>query len=281
MTLCRSMTACDARVTRSPEADLLSAERPVFGIRAPLRPMLALLASIVLNACAAVGPDYVRPVAPTPASFKEAKGWKRMQPLDGFDRGPWWSVYRDAELSDLISQVNFSNQTVAADLAAYEASMAIVREAQASYFPTVKNSYGVTGARSSTGGVASTSTTFQPAASASWDLDVWGKVRRTVESNAASAQVSAADLDNARLSAQATLATDYFDLRYQDFAQGPLRPNRGRISQDFSKSPKINIRPAQFRRRMSSPRAPNCSRPKHRPSTPAFFAPNMSMPSPY
>ncbi|MGO9132425.1 MAG: efflux transporter outer membrane subunit [Methylovirgula sp.] len=178
--------------------------------------MLALLASIVLNACAAVGPDYVRPVAPTPASFKEAKGWKRMQPLDGFDRGPWWSVYRDAELSDLISQVNFSNQTVAADLAAYEASMAIVREAQASYFPTVKNSYGVTGARSSTGGVASTSTTFQPAASASWDLDVWGKVRRTVESNAASAQVSAADLDNARLSAQATLATDYFDLRYQD-----------------------------------------------------------------
>jgi NodT family efflux transporter outer membrane factor (OMF) lipoprotein len=173
---------------------------------------LPLLTGLLLSACAAVGPDYVRPTAPTSAVFKEAKGWKLARPLDGYERGPWWSVYNDRDLSNLLSQVSISNQTIAADLAAYQQARAIIKEAQASYFPTVTTSYTATGARSS----GTTTRTFNPAANASWDLDVWGKIRRTVESDAAAAQVSAADLDNAKLSAQASLATDYFDLRAEE-----------------------------------------------------------------
>jgi len=178
---------------------------------------LLLPAGLALTACS-LGPDYVRPSAPTPAHFKEAKGWKFARPLDTFDRGPWWSVYRDPRLASLLSQVEISNQTVIAAEAAYRQARAIVRESQAGYFPTVTNSYSAAGAHQggNTTGIATTSLTFNPVANATWDLDVWGRIRRTVESSAAVAQVSAADLANAKLSAQATLATAYFDLRTMD-----------------------------------------------------------------
>jgi len=186
------------------------------GFAAKIRPALALLAGVSLTACTS-GPDYVPPAAPAPAQFKESKGWKIAKPIDTLDRGAWWSVYKDPRLSSLMSQVEISNQTVTAAAAAYEQARALIREAQAGYFPTVTNSYNITGTHEGgavTGtGTSTTRVTFNPVANATWEIDVWGRVRRTVESDAAAAQVSAADLQNAKLSAQATLASAYFNMR--------------------------------------------------------------------
>jgi NodT family efflux transporter outer membrane factor (OMF) lipoprotein len=179
-----------------------------------------------------VGPNYSREPAPVPTHFKEIKGWKLARPSDGVDRGDWWKVYRDRGLDALLPQVEISNQTVAASAAAYEEARAIIREGQAALFPIATAGYGVTRTRtgalagttggsavgSSVGGGLTTRYTTQYSApiSGSWDLDVWGRLRRQVESDTAAAQASAADLDNARLSEQALLATAYFNLRASD-----------------------------------------------------------------
>ncbi|MFZ1079318.1 MAG: efflux transporter outer membrane subunit [Methylovirgula sp.] len=183
---------------------------------------LALFAGI--SACT-VGPDYVRPAAPTSAQFKEAKGWKITNPSDTLDRGAWWSLYKDPRLSSLMSQVEISNETVKAELAAYDQAVALIRETQAGYFPTVTGNDSVTYSHQGSGtsvsngitiGRSFTNVVFNPVANATWDIDVWGRIRRSVESNAAAAQVSAADLQNAKLSEQAALATAYFNLRASD-----------------------------------------------------------------
>jgi len=209
-------------VDESQALDLPSLSPPLPGA-GPIRfAALVLFAGISLSACT-VGPDYVRPSAPTSAQFKEAKGWKIASPSDILDRGPWWSVYKDPSLSSLMSQVDISNQTVKASVAAYEQAVAIIREAQAGYFPTVTTGYTATALHQSVGtssgvslGPRYTSVTYNPVANATWDLDVWGRIRRTVESEAAAAQVGAADLQNAKLSEQAALATAYFNLRASD-----------------------------------------------------------------
>ena len=193
-------------------------------------PILAL----ALAACA-VGPDYKPAAAPVPTNFKELKGWKLAKPSDALDRGNWWSLYRDPKLDALLRQVEVSNQTVAAQAAAYEETRAVIREAQAALFPTLTATYTFTrtrrgpnisggsgftpsgsaiGAGSGGGGIYST--TYTPELSASWDLDVWGKVRRQIEANTSAAQASKADLDNVKLSEQAMLATAYFNLRAAD-----------------------------------------------------------------
>ena len=175
-----------------------------------------------------VGPDYVREPAPVSETFKELKGWKRANPNDAADRGDWWAPYRDAKLATLLRQVAVSNQTVAAAAAAYEESRAIIREAQAALFPVATGSYGVT--RTRTGALAGTTggsavgtnlrtrytTQYSAPINGSWDLDVWGRVRRTIEGDTSAAQASAADLDSAKLAAQAQLATAYFNLRTSD-----------------------------------------------------------------
>jgi NodT family efflux transporter outer membrane factor (OMF) lipoprotein len=178
---------------------------------------------LALSAGCTVGPDYFREAAPVPTKFKELKGWKVAAPSDNLDRGNWWAPYRDPRLDLLLRQVEISNQTVAASAAAYEDARALVREAQAGLFPTVTGNYsfnhshtGSSAGGAGTGGVSSSSTTYTAQLNGSWDLDVWGKVRRQIESNVAEAQASAADLDNAKLSAQAELATAYFDLRAAD-----------------------------------------------------------------
>jgi NodT family efflux transporter outer membrane factor (OMF) lipoprotein len=169
-----------------------------------------------------MGPDYVRPAAPIAPKFKEAKGWKIVDPRDALDRGQWWGIYRDGKLSELLSQVEISNQTVKEALEAYHNAIALIREAQANYFPTVTNGYTATYEHAGTGGFSTTTgragtvATYNPVANATWDLDVWGRIRRQVESQAAAAQVGAADLQNAKLSEQAALATAYFDLRTED-----------------------------------------------------------------
>jgi len=179
-----------------------------------------------------VGPDYSPEAAAVPTKFKELKGWKLATPSDALDRGDWWAPYRDAKLDFLLRQVEISNQTVAAQAAAYEEARALIREQQAALFPTLTGNYTYTrmrtgpnagggggGGGSGGGGGGSGAiytTTFVPQLAGSWDLDVWGKVRRQIEANSSAAQASDADLANVKLSAQATLAIAYFNLRAAD-----------------------------------------------------------------
>ena len=186
-----------------------------------------------------VGPDYHRPRAIISARFKElqpAPGWQLATPsMAAFDKGTWWRIYGDPVLDGLEGQVAISNQNVKVYEADYRQARALVDVTRSSLFPTLSGSPAVTRSSSGIGsnavtGLSSgftnvggansiTSTTYQLEASASWDLDVWGRIRRQVESDVAAAQASAADLANATLSYQATLATDYFDLRYEDQLQ--------------------------------------------------------------
>jgi NodT family efflux transporter outer membrane factor (OMF) lipoprotein len=194
-----------------------------------------LLAVILATASAcSVGPDYKKPDAPTPAAFKEQAGWKASDPRDEIDRGAWWSIYKDPTLDDLEKQIDISNQTLKQSEAAYRQARAVVDQARASFFPTVtgngsaQRSYqgpgvsrsglgtltNIAGVTNRTGGNAFND--FSASVGGSWDLDVWGRIRRTVEGDVATAQATAADLASARLSAQSTLAIDYFQLRYQE-----------------------------------------------------------------
>ncbi|HET6308500.1 MAG TPA: efflux transporter outer membrane subunit [Rhodopila sp.] len=179
-----------------------------------------------------VGPDYKRPEAASPPAFKELAGWKIAQPADAMQKGEWWSIYHDPELDRLIRMVNVSNQTVKEFEAQYRNAVALVAEARAGYFPTISLTPTVIHSGSGGGSAVQTSagsqvisagsshapnnTEYNISGAVDWSPDIWGKIRRTVESNKAAAQVSAADLANAQLSAQATLATDYFDLRAED-----------------------------------------------------------------
>jgi NodT family efflux transporter outer membrane factor (OMF) lipoprotein len=211
---------------------------------------IALAVILATASACSVGPDYKKPDAPTATQFKEQAGWKASDPQDEIDRGAWWSVYKDPVLDDLEKQIDISNQTLKQSEAAYRQARAVVDQARASFFPTItgsgsaQRSFEGPGARSSgtsfttgaagTGATTGTTTTttavstaldrrggtafdsFSSSLGASWDLDVWGKIRRTVEGDIATAQASAADLASARLSAQSTLASDYFELRYQE-----------------------------------------------------------------
>jgi NodT family efflux transporter outer membrane factor (OMF) lipoprotein len=187
----------------------------------------SLIIALIPAACT-VGPDYVRSTAPVPASYKELKGWKKATPSDDIDRGDWWSVFKDQKLNNLESQVEISNQTVAASEAAYWQSLAIIKETQANLFPTVSANYTSTGSHFGAQAVGSglgtgiTKTVSTISANASWSPDLWGRIRRTIESDVAAAQVSAGDLANAKLSAQAMLATAYYNLRAADALQALL-----------------------------------------------------------
>ncbi|WP_322103892.1 efflux transporter outer membrane subunit [Paraburkholderia sp. J41] len=197
--------------------------------RAPSLALLCAAAALTfqLTGCA-VGPDYHRPAAAVPASYKEApEGWKVAQPADTADRGAWWLIYEDPQLDALMDQLNTSNQTVAQYAAAYRQARALVGEARAAYFPVVSASF--SGSRSRTPTRVSNASGAFPSGSisnnvnlgldATWEPDLWGKVSRTVSSQEASQQGAAADLANARLSAQAMLAQTYFTLRSLDAQQ--------------------------------------------------------------
>jgi NodT family efflux transporter outer membrane factor (OMF) lipoprotein len=189
--------------------------------------LVALAASLVVLTACTVGPDYVRPTVEVPTAFKETDGWKPAQPRDQELKGKWWEAYNDSLLNSLEEQVNISNQNLAQAEAQYRQARALVQSARAAYFPTV--SANASESRSQAPSSFS-STQLQPTNPVTrgitnnylltldtvWELDLWGKVRRTVESNEASAQASAADVEAARLSAQATLAQDYIQLRALD-----------------------------------------------------------------
>jgi NodT family efflux transporter outer membrane factor (OMF) lipoprotein len=183
-----------------------------------------LAAPLVLLSACAVGPDYVKPNVETPAAFKEQAGWKIAQPADLGIPGKWWGLYRDPLLNALEEQVNVSNQTVIQAEAQYREARALVQGARAAYFPTVSANVSNTraGGLASSNRTATTGSAIPPSntdlltVDASWEPDVWGRIRRMVEASQTSAQASAADLQATRLSIQAQLAQDYFQLRNQD-----------------------------------------------------------------
>lgn len=182
-----------------------------------------LLASSVLGGCT-VGPDYHKPTAPISTTFKEAEGWKAASPQDEQPKGPWWALYQDPQLNALVAQVQLNNQNVAVYAAQYQQALALVRESRANQFPLLTGTGLSTRSETSTGSSSSTSTSssggvrkeHSASLDLSWEADIWGKLRRTTEQDRASAQASAADLSNATLSAQSSLAQDYFQLRLLD-----------------------------------------------------------------
>jgi NodT family efflux transporter outer membrane factor (OMF) lipoprotein len=194
--------------------------------------LAAALAVAGLLAACEVGPDYVKPSAPTPAAYKEERGWKPSQPQQAMSWQSWWLIYGDPLLDDLEKQVDVSNQNLKAAEAAYRESRAAVVVARSAFFPTVSFTGAATrsgagagggsnGVTAVPGGIAvsrgpTASNLFNVGLGATWEPDIWGKVARAVESDVALAQMSAADYAAARLSAQASLAADYFELRAED-----------------------------------------------------------------
>jgi NodT family efflux transporter outer membrane factor (OMF) lipoprotein len=174
-----------------------------------------------LNACT-VGPNYTKPPVETPPGYKEIKGWKVAKPGDEGIRPNWWETFNDPKLNALEERVNISNQNVVQAEAQFRQARALVQQARAGYFPTISATTSYTRSRGSStltpGPVVSGSafSTYQLPLDLSWELDVWGRVRRLVEANTAEAQASAADLQSILLSSQAALAGDYFLLRALD-----------------------------------------------------------------
>ena len=170
------------------------------------------------NACM-IGPKYQRPATPAPPAFKEAlpAGWKEAQPNDGALRGKWWTVYNDPRLDALEDQVSISNQNVLAADAQFREAKAAVRVARAGLFPTVTTAPSAT--RSGTGVASGVGQFYTIPIDLTYQIDVWGSIRRGVAANSAIAQASAAQLENARLLYQAELAADYFQIQGLDASQ--------------------------------------------------------------
>jgi NodT family efflux transporter outer membrane factor (OMF) lipoprotein len=187
---------------------------------------LAFAASVTLLAAGCmVGPDYHRPQVAVPATWKELPGWTQAEPNAEGPKGDWWTGFNDPLLDELEPLVAVSNQTVKQDYANYQEALAEVRVARASLFPTLGINGSATRERASTGSVSGVSGISSGArvvnagtleGSASWDLDVWGQVRRQVEESSATAQASEATLANATLSEQIALANAVIDLRTTD-----------------------------------------------------------------
>jgi NodT family efflux transporter outer membrane factor (OMF) lipoprotein len=185
-----------------------------------------LLAASALCACE-VGPNYQRPTAPTPQAYKEIQGWTPANPEDAASRADWWTIFNDPVLNGLEEKVATNNFTLAADLAAYEQSRALVAEQRAALFPAL-NATGAATASKSAGGGATLSSggtvitgrgvveDYNLQLGATWEPDLWGKVRRSIENARGTSQASYADLINAKLSAELELAADYVSLRMLD-----------------------------------------------------------------
>lgn len=151
-----------------------------------------------------------------PDHYKEApiEGWKIAEPADTQPKGKWWNVYQDPILDELVEQVAVSNQNVQSALAAYRQARATAQEARAGFFPTT--GFSTTGTRSQTGQYADISKRNTQTLDASWEIDLWGSIRNSVEAGEAETQASAGDLAAATLSAQAELVQNYLQLRITD-----------------------------------------------------------------
>jgi NodT family efflux transporter outer membrane factor (OMF) lipoprotein len=193
---------------------------------------------IFLTGCL-VGPKYTKPVVPPPPAYKESVPaaynnavpgeWQPAKPQDAALKGKWWEIFNEPELNQLEDQVNVNNQNIAQAFQTFMAARATVREARAGLFPTLTTAPSYTRSRSPATlhgavatGSANNGTTFDEISlpfDVSWEPDLWGKIRNTIRENQYAAQVSAADLENERLTEQASLAEFYFQLRGQDALQ--------------------------------------------------------------
>jgi len=176
---------------------------------------IAPMVSFLLCSGCTIGPRYQRPAAQAPEAFKEMAGnaqWKMATPSDGLVKGKWWEVFGDPQLSRLEELVSVNNQNVRQAEAQFRQARALVAANHANYYPTIGASPGINQLYQEKKSTQS----FSLPVAASWEPDLWGRVRLSVENATANAQVSAADLENIRLSQQALLATDYFLLAAQD-----------------------------------------------------------------
>jgi NodT family efflux transporter outer membrane factor (OMF) lipoprotein len=192
----------------------------------PARWTIAVLTSLLCSSCT-VGPRYQRPVAQTPPALKAMAGndeWKMATPSDGLIKGNWWEIFGDPQLNRLEELVTVNNQNVKAAEAQFRQARALVLASHANYYPSIGSNPSI--AQSDTGlngGRGGTSQTFSLGATATWEPDLWGRVRLSVENAVDNAQVSAADLENIRLSQQSLLATDYFALAAEDMQLAVLQ----------------------------------------------------------
>lgn len=187
-----------------------------------------LLGCCVLVTACSVGPEYVKPqaVLEMPSSFKEHPGWKQSMPKDVQLQTTWWELYHDPQLNSLMERLSVSNQTIHQAEAQYRQAKALVQSARAGYFPTVgigasavRSQHSpnlTTGSKNSSGSAA---WDFQLPLDLSWEIDLWGRIRRSVEASQAGVVASSDDLAAVRLSMQTALAADYFQLRALDAQQ--------------------------------------------------------------
>src|SRR5262249_34040296 len=198
----------------------------MIGVMMCLRLSLAGLAALLLTGCM-VGPDYLKPLVPMTPAYKElpppGDGWKIAQPGDHIPRGNWWQLLGAPQLNALEEQVAVANQDLKAAEARFREARAMIRFNRAAEFPTISTGPSITSLRDSLHQPyrTSTSTTadFLLPFDLSYELDLWGRVRRTVAAARAEAQATAADFKPARLSLQAEVAMDYFELRSADSQQ--------------------------------------------------------------
>jgi NodT family efflux transporter outer membrane factor (OMF) lipoprotein len=188
-----------------------------------------LAAPLLLFGCT-VGPNYVRPPADAPVSYKEMGDWKPAQPSDQFGKGSWWEVYEDPQLNALETQIDVSNFNLKAQKERFDQARAAIRISRSNYYPTVTG-----GASASENQISTNRPQFKSGASTtrfpdysisidvSWEPDLWGRVRRTVEASRSEAQATAADVANVSLSLHAELAMDYFQLRGLDAQEDLLQ----------------------------------------------------------
>src|SRR5450830_1845102 len=201
--------------TATAESPPVVSAHPPRLLRTPLLSAMALAAAVLISGCA-VGPDYVRPTMDLPTAYKEPGPWKVAEPGQIDSNHRWWEVYGDSTLNGLVEQANLANQNIRLAAAQYRQAQATAALARASLWPTVGASGGATRAQTNTLGVNHLADTHSVGLNASWEADIWGGVRRSVEAGDAGSQASAASLAAARLSIQATLAQDYLQLRVTD-----------------------------------------------------------------
>jgi NodT family efflux transporter outer membrane factor (OMF) lipoprotein len=199
--------------------------------------LIILLPATMLLAGCSVGPKYARPNVPAAPvdAFKETDGWKPAQPSDQLLRGKWWESFGDPQLNALENELTVSNQDLKAANARFVEARAMVHYNRAAQFPTISTSPGIESLRESA------NTPYLPATSStgdfvlpfdlSYELDVWGRVRRTVSASQEEAQATAGDLASVNLSLHAELAYDYFELRSAD-AQKKLLDDTVKTYQD-------------------------------------------------
>jgi NodT family efflux transporter outer membrane factor (OMF) lipoprotein len=202
----------------------------------PLVQLSTLAICVFFSGCS-VGPKYALPPVQTAPAYKElpqpvaspSDTWQTAKPSDSADRGKWWTAFNDPQLNDLEEKASASNQQIAAAMDNFVAARALVRQARAQYFPTLTTNpsairtlpspaefSGLNAGGSSSGLGVRTFNDFSLPFDASWEPDFWGRIRNSVKASTYAAQASAADLANVRISVQAELAVDYYDLRAQD-----------------------------------------------------------------